>query len=80
MEHTDLEPGNVTAPAPQPPPAKGPQERRWAGHCGCDGSCEFQRFDEDMELIDVRTQQMLQDQQQPGEGSPPLLLHLLMMW
>ncbi|KAE9130716.1 hypothetical protein PF006_g15698 [Phytophthora fragariae] len=79
MEHTDLEPGNVTAPAPQPPPAKGPQERRWAGHCGCDGSCEFQRFDEDMELIDVRTQQMLQDQQQPGEGSPPLLLHLLMM-
>ncbi|KAL3664464.1 hypothetical protein V7S43_010784 [Phytophthora oleae] len=56
----------------RPPP---PEERRWAGHCGCDGSCEFQNFNEDMELIDSRTEKT-----QDEEGSPPLILHLLLMW
>ncbi|KAF1789036.1 hypothetical protein GQ600_10143 [Phytophthora cactorum] len=29
--------------------------RQWAGNCGCDGSCAFQFFNDDMELVDVRS-------------------------
>jgi hypothetical protein len=54
-------------------------ERQWAGHCGCDGSCAFQFFNDDMELVDVWPTHKSPDQQ-PDEGSPPLLLHLLLMW
>jgi hypothetical protein len=43
-------------------------ERQWAGHCGCGGSCAFQFFNDDMELVDVRP-----TYKSPDEGSPPPL-------
>lgn len=55
-----------------------PTERRWAQHCGCDGSCSFQYFNDEMELIDTRLEQQHNDASE--EVSPTLLLHLLMMW
>ncbi|ETI54207.1 hypothetical protein F441_02918 [Phytophthora nicotianae CJ01A1] len=54
------------------------RERQWAGNCGCDGSCAFQFFNDDMEIVDVRSKPVEEEQLQ--EGSPPLILHLLLMW
>ncbi|KAG6623559.1 uncharacterized protein IUM83_01931 [Phytophthora cinnamomi] len=80
MEHSNANSVNVTTVQPTMA-TQGSHERRWAGHCGCDGSCEFQHFNDDMQLVDSRTPQTPQEQQlPPDEGSPPLLLHLLMMW
>ncbi|KAG2783131.1 hypothetical protein PC129_g15629 [Phytophthora cactorum] len=52
--------------------------RQWAGNCGCDGSCAFQFFNDDMELVDVRSKPV--EEKQVEESSPPLILHLLLMW
>lgn len=31
------------------------EQRAWAQHCGCDGACKSLTFNDDMELVDVRT-------------------------
>lgn len=69
----------------------GGHERAWAGHCGCDGSCASQTFNDDMEVVDARTRQVKRRKQgsgpstmqvvdgDQGAGSPPLILHLLLL-
>jgi hypothetical protein len=36
---------------------QGHNQRAWAKQCGCDGACDSLTFNDDMEIVDVRTRQ-----------------------